>query len=113
MLFSVQSDIIEKNLFLRYTLKDTEESYVSAKNGPLTSITNNNLCICFTYRFRSCLKTTNTGAANFVGKLFFNIIQTKCFVLKTEKICTNRSWWGKCLHYEHKKQAHIRDPVPY
>jgi len=64
-------------------------------------------------RFRSCLKMTNTGAANIVGKVFFNVIQTKCFVLKPEKVCTKSSWWGKCLKYEVKKQAHVRDPVPY
>lgn len=29
------------------------------------------------FRFRSCLKQANTAASNLVGKLFFNIIQTR------------------------------------
>ncbi len=48
-----------------------------------------------------------------VGKLFFNIIQTKCFVLKPEKVCKKSSWWGKCVQSEWKKKAHLRDPIPY
>jgi hypothetical protein len=64
-------------------------------------------------RFRTCLKMADTGAANLVGKLFFNIVQTKCFVLKPEKLCVKRSWWGKCLKQAYKKQAYLRDNVPY
>ena len=48
-----------------------------------------------------------------MGKLFFNVVQTKCFVLKTEKTCGKRSWWGKCEKEELKKQAYLRDPLPY
>jgi hypothetical protein len=55
----------------------------------------------------------DTGPANLIGKLFFNIVQTKCFVLKAEKLCVKRSWWGKCLKKEYKKQAYLRDNVPY
>lgn len=64
-------------------------------------------------RFRSCLKQANTAASNLVGKLFFNIIQIKCFVLKPEKVCKKSSWWGKCTQNEWKKRAHLRDPIPY
>jgi hypothetical protein len=35
----------------------------------------------FKNRFRTCLKMTDTTDANMVGKLFFNIVQIKCFVL--------------------------------
>ncbi|KAG8326056.1 hypothetical protein J6590_051392 [Homalodisca vitripennis] len=55
----------------------------------------------------------DTGSANLVGKLFFNVVQTKCFVLKPEKICVQRSWWGKCKKMHYRKQAHIRDNMPY
>lgn len=48
------------------------------------------------FRFRSCLKMADTGSANLVGKLFFNIVQTKCFVLKPQKTCKEKTWWGKC-----------------
>jgi hypothetical protein len=64
-------------------------------------------------RFRTCLKMADTGPANLIGKLFFNIVQTKCFVLKAEKLCVKRSWWGKCLKKAYKKQAYLRDNVPY
>ncbi|KAK6626216.1 hypothetical protein RUM43_006523 [Polyplax serrata] len=32
-----------------------------------------------------------TGTANFVGKLFFNVVQTKCFVLKPKEIENGKS----------------------
>jgi secretory phospholipase A2 len=56
---------------------------------------------------------TNSAASNMVGKIFFNIIQTKCFVLKPEKTCLKRSWWGKCLKEGLEKKAHIRDALKY
>ncbi|XP_054256857.1 uncharacterized protein LOC128981891 isoform X1 [Macrosteles quadrilineatus] len=64
-------------------------------------------------RFRACLKMADTGPANLVGKLFFNIVQTKCFVLKPEKVCAKWSWWGKCKKMTYRKQAHIRDNLPF
>ncbi|CAB3376689.1 Hypothetical predicted protein [Cloeon dipterum] len=69
-------------------------------------------CAC-DERFRTCLKLTGTGAANMVGKLFFNVVQTKCFVLKIEKVCKKYSWWGKCLRYKRQKQAYLRDNLSY
>ncbi|KAF7380101.1 hypothetical protein HZH66_014456 [Vespula vulgaris] len=69
-------------------------------------------CAC-DERFRTCLKMADTSSANFIGKIFFDVLQTKCFVLKPQKICTKRSWWGKCQHHEYRKQAYIRDNVPY
>jgi secretory phospholipase A2 len=56
---------------------------------------------------------TGTGAANMVGKLFFNVVQTKCFVLKNEKVCKKYSWWGKCLRYKRQKQAYLRDNLSF
>lgn len=64
-------------------------------------------------RFRACLKLADTSVSNMVGKLFFNIVQTKCFVLKPVKICTKRSWWGKCMRKGYTKQAFLRDNLPY
>ncbi|XP_053623229.1 uncharacterized protein LOC128682516 isoform X1 [Plodia interpunctella] len=64
-------------------------------------------------RFRACLKLADTSVSNMVGKLFFNIVQTKCFVLKPVKACTKRSWWGKCLRRGYTKQAFLRDNLPY
>ncbi|KAL0852850.1 hypothetical protein ABMA27_012648 [Loxostege sticticalis] len=64
-------------------------------------------------RFRACLKLADTSVSNMVGKLFFNVVQTKCFVLKPVKICTQRSWWGRCLRRGYTKQAFLRDNLPY
>nr|XP_032526195.1 uncharacterized protein LOC116776981 isoform X1 [Danaus plexippus plexippus] len=64
-------------------------------------------------RFRACLKLADTSVSNMVGKLFFNIVQTKCFILKPMKVCTERSWWGKCLRHGSMKQAFLRDNLPY
>ncbi|KAM8720532.1 hypothetical protein ACLKA7_006558 [Drosophila subpalustris] len=38
-------------------------------------------------RFRTCLKMASDEDANTIGKLFFNMVQTQCFILKTENIC--------------------------
>ncbi|EDS35073.1 secretory Phospholipase A2 [Culex quinquefasciatus] len=51
----------------------------------------------------------DSSDANMVGKLFFNIVQSKCFVLKPETVCTKTSWWGKCEKKVRRKRAHIRD----
>ncbi|XP_011142655.2 uncharacterized protein LOC105185106 [Harpegnathos saltator] len=69
-------------------------------------------CAC-DERFRTCLKMAGTASADFIGKIFFDVLQTKCFVLKTQKICLKRNWWGECARHEYRKQAYIRDNVPY
>ncbi|XP_011330224.1 uncharacterized protein LOC105275225 isoform X2 [Ooceraea biroi] len=69
-------------------------------------------CVC-DERFRTCLKMAGTASADFIGKIFFDVLQSKCFILKPQKVCVKRSWWGKCQHYEYRKQAYVRDNVPY
>lgn len=69
-------------------------------------------CSC-DQRFRTCLKMADSSDANMVGKLFFNIVQSKCFVLKPETVCTKTSWWGKCEKKVRRKRAHIRDNRKY
>ncbi|XP_055631770.1 uncharacterized protein LOC129771772 isoform X2 [Toxorhynchites rutilus septentrionalis] len=69
-------------------------------------------CSC-DQRFRTCLKMADSSDANMVGKLFFNIVQSKCFVLKPETVCTKHSWWGKCEKKVRRKRAHIRDNRKY
>ncbi|XP_044252994.1 uncharacterized protein LOC123003971 isoform X2 [Tribolium madens] len=63
--------------------------------------------------FRACLKMVDSSDANLVGKLFFNVVQTKCFVIKPRKICVKSTWWGQCEKYKHIKQAILRDNLPY
>nr|XP_033328156.1 uncharacterized protein LOC117221362 [Megalopta genalis] len=69
-------------------------------------------CAC-DERFRTCLKMAGTSSANFIGKIFFNVLRTKCFILKPQKVCAKWSWAGKCQRHEYRKQAHVRDNVPY
>lgn len=64
-------------------------------------------------RFRSCLKVSNSGAANLVGKIFFNIVQTKCFMFQMDEVCQERSWWGSCVDSKRRKRAVFRDPMTY
>ncbi|KAF5293689.1 hypothetical protein FQA39_LY03174 [Lamprigera yunnana] len=69
-------------------------------------------CFCDN-SFRACLKMADTSDANLVGKVFFNIVQTKCFILKPKKYCAKRSWWGKCTKTKYTKQAIVRDNLAY
>ncbi|XP_076249954.1 uncharacterized protein LOC143189433 [Rhynchophorus ferrugineus] len=64
-------------------------------------------------RFRACLKVVGTSDANLVGKLFFNVVQTKCFVLKPKRKCVRTSWWGDCEKHKMIKQAILKDNRPY
>ncbi|CAL4064931.1 unnamed protein product [Meganyctiphanes norvegica] len=71
-----------------------------------------NHCAC-DERFRACLKMARTGASNVVGQLFFDIVKTRCFVFKKEKVCKKESWWGKCEKYGYARKAVLRDPIPW
>ncbi|RWS30085.1 Phospholipase A2 venom-like protein, partial [Leptotrombidium deliense] len=64
-------------------------------------------------RFRSCLRKSNSGTSNLIGKLFFNVVKIKCFVFKKEKICRKRSWWGICLKMKKTRQAYFKDSDAY
>nr|CAH7722926.1 unnamed protein product [Callosobruchus chinensis] len=62
---------------------------------------------------KACLKRVGSSDANLVGKLFFNFVQTKCFVLKPKKKCVRTSWWGTCEKHKVVKQAILRDNSAY
>ncbi|XP_041782277.1 uncharacterized protein LOC121598957 isoform X2 [Anopheles merus] len=64
-------------------------------------------CACDS-RFRTCLKLADSKDANLVGKLFFNVMQMKCFVFKPETVCTKKSWWGTCERKGRRKRAVLR-----
>lgn len=64
-------------------------------------------CFCDA-SFRACLKMVRTSDANVVGKIFFNIVQTKCFVIKKKPVCRERTWRGKCIKKKSIKQAVLR-----
>ncbi|XP_068236446.1 group 3 secretory phospholipase A2-like isoform X2 [Palaemon carinicauda] len=78
-------------------------------NSRLTTISH---CAC-DERFRACLKMSKTGAADMVGNVFFDVVKTRCFVFKKEKVCKKTSWWGKCEKYRIQGVAALRDPIPF
>lgn len=64
-------------------------------------------------RFHTCLKMASNSDANMVGKLFFNVVQTQCFVLKPEKVCLQRSEEGTCLNEVIKHKAYLKDNLDF
>jgi len=64
-------------------------------------------------RFRSCLKMTRTQAADIVGNIFFNVLDTPCFTVFKAKVCSRYNWWGYCTRYTEEDTAVWRKPVPY
>ena len=52
-------------------------------------------------------------SADTVGKVFFNMMKTPCFVFRTTDVCVDWSWWGGCNKYEKKRTAVWRDAIPY
>jgi len=63
--------------------------------------------------FRSCLRRARNEVANMVGELYFNVVGTKCFTLKKQRECVQRSWWGKCKEYDTTQLAAIKEPLIY
>lgn len=59
-------------------------------------------------RFRTCLKMANDEDANTIGKLFFNLVQTQCFVLTKEVVCQKRDSDGTCIKEHVKQKAYLR-----
>jgi len=54
-----------------------------------------NHCDC-EIRFHNCLKTSTSGAASIVKKVYFSLLNRKCFELELMPQCEDRSWWGSC-----------------
>lgn len=67
----------------------------------------------FCCRFRTCLKSSNTGASNLVGRVFFDMVRTECFMFVKKKVCHRWDWWGKCKKYGVEKRAVLREPLPW
>ncbi|ELT91706.1 hypothetical protein CAPTEDRAFT_90748 [Capitella teleta] len=64
-------------------------------------------------KFFDCLKAAGTSTANIIGRVYFNYLNTDCFVLYLKKSCIDRSFWGKCTKYGHSLHALERDPRHY
>lgn len=64
-------------------------------------------CDCDT-RFRGCLRQSLSTTANMIGKIYFNILGSKCFIFEEQEVCVERSWWGRCRKYESQLTAMLQ-----
>lgn len=48
-----------------------------------------------------------------IGKIYFNILGSKCFEFEETEVCTERSWWGRCRKYEKQKTAAVKSQVSF
>lgn len=58
--------------------------------------------------FRRCLQQSLSPNANFLGKIYFNIMGSKCFVLRDTQVCKAYTWYGTCAEYKRDTVAHIK-----
>ncbi|XP_062589808.1 uncharacterized protein LOC134251415 [Saccostrea cucullata] len=58
--------------------------------------------------FRHCLQQSLSPNANFLGKIYFNIMGSKCFVFKETSVCKAYTWYGTCAEYKTDTVAHIK-----
>ncbi|KAL4223517.1 Phospholipase A2 [Mactra antiquata] len=64
-------------------------------------------------RFRGCLRQSVSSMANMIGKIYFNILGSKCFEFEETQVCTERSWWGRCQTYENQTLAAVKSQVSF
>ncbi|XP_067932792.1 uncharacterized protein [Watersipora subatra] len=73
-------------------------------------------CDCDT-QFKSCLSEASTdygeGLANFIGSIYFNVMGIDCFTFKEEQLCTEESFWGRCLKKETVTKAVFEESLSY
>ncbi|XP_067932142.1 phospholipase A2 hemilipin-like [Watersipora subatra] len=73
-------------------------------------------CSCDS-RLKYCLRKASTyygdQLADMIGRLYFNVIGIDCFTLKEERVCTQRSFWGRCLKREKVWQAVFEESLSY
>ncbi|WAR01507.1 PA2G3-like protein [Mya arenaria] len=67
----------------------------------------------FETRFRGCLRSSVSSMASMIGKIYFNILGSKCFRLTEVEVCMERSWWGRCQRYENKTTAAVVNQVSF
>ena len=51
--------------------------------------------------------------AKMIGKIYFNILGSKCFHFQETEVCAERSWWGLCQKYETQTVAEVKNQVSY
>ncbi|KAH3752556.1 hypothetical protein DPMN_187177 [Dreissena polymorpha] len=48
-----------------------------------------------------------------IGKIYFNILVSKCFTFFEEEVCVGRSCCGRCLRYESQQTALLESQVAF
>ncbi|KAH8416528.1 hypothetical protein KR222_007723 [Zaprionus bogoriensis] len=67
-------------------------------------------------RFRTCLKMASDEDAHAIGKLFFNVVQTQCFVIRTERVCQQHGTGRDvhtCLKEVERRKAYLKDNLKF
>lgn len=64
-------------------------------------------------RFRGCLRESPSSMANMIGKIYFNILGSKCFDFQDTEVCAERTWWGRCQRYENQTTAVVKSQVSF
>lgn len=64
-------------------------------------------------RFRGCLRQSVSTMANMIGKIYFNILGSKCFDFEETEVCVKRSWWGQCQKFEKQTTAVLKSQVSF
>ncbi|RUS83368.1 hypothetical protein EGW08_008871, partial [Elysia chlorotica] len=67
------------------------------------------ICHCHCDRkLRHCLERSKSPMAEFVGRLYFNLVGPSCFKMREERQCVTSLWWGGCREYATVKVAYTK-----
>ncbi|ELK31535.1 Group 3 secretory phospholipase A2 [Myotis davidii] len=64
-------------------------------------------------RFRQCLQNQRDSVSDLVGVVFFNVLETPCFVLEEQEACVAWYWWGGCRTYGFIPLARLQPKTLY
>jgi len=51
--------------------------------------------------------------ANMIGKIYFNILGSKCFEFTESEVCVDRAWWGRCRKFETQTKAVLKNQISF
>ena len=63
--------------------------------------------------FRQCLKNDGSWMSTKVGQMYFNVLNLPCFELNMGKICTQETFWGKCIEEIEGQIAEFKEPQEF
>ena len=50
-------------------------------------------------QFQNCLRLEGSEKSRLVGQLYFSYFNSRCFTLKPGQICSEKTWWGRCIKH--------------